>query len=110
MRFLSKIFNLNDPGWGRGQGSNGSEPPKNGQQPPNRPPQQNGPPDLDQVWRDFNQRLGSLFGRKQGGGHGSGDQNPGGFGGPSARQSRIGLGVIVAVVGAVLRAFEVAMV
>jgi membrane protease subunit HflK len=101
MRFLSKIFNLNDPGWGRGQGSNGSEPPKNGQQPPNRPPQQNGPPDLDQVWRDFNQRLGSLFGRKQGGGHGSGDQNPGGFGGPSARQSRIGLGVIVAVVGAV---------
>jgi membrane protease subunit HflK len=101
MRFLSKIFNLNDPGWGRGQGSNGSEPPKNGQQPPNRPPQQNGPPDLDQVWRDFNQRLGSLFGRKQGGGHGSGDQNPGGFGGPSARQSRIGLGVIVAVVGAI---------
>lgn len=100
MRFLSKIFNLNDPGWGRGQGSNGSEPPKNGQQPPNRPPQQNGPPDLDQVWRDFNQRLGSLFGRKQGG-HGSGDQNPGGFGGPSARQSRIGLGVIVAVVGAI---------
>ena len=101
MRFLSKIFNLNDPGWGRGQGSNGSEPPKNGQQPPNRPPQQNGPPDLDQVWRDFNQRLGSLFGRKQGGGHGSGDQNLGGFGGPSARQSRIGLGVIVAVVGAI---------
>ena len=100
MRFLSKIFNLNDPGWGRGQGSNGSEPPKSGQQPPNRPPQQNGPPDLDQVWRDFNQRLGSLFGRKQGG-HGSGDQNPGGFGGPSAKQSRIGLGVIVAVVGAI---------
>ena len=61
MRLLSKIFNLNDPGWGRGQGGNGSEPPK-------RPPQGNGPPDLDQVWRDFNNRLGSLFGRGNGGG------------------------------------------
>ena len=100
MRFLTKIFNLNDPGWGRGQGSNGSEPPSGGQQPPKRPPQQSGPPDLDQVWRDFNQRLGSLFGRKQGG-HGSGDQGPGGLGGPTARQSRIGLGVIVLIAAAI---------
>jgi membrane protease subunit HflK len=101
MRFLSKIFNLNDPGWGRGQSSSGSESPKNGPQPPHRPPQQNGPPDLDQVWRDFNQRLGGLFGRNQGGGRGAGDHNSGGFGGPSARQSRIGLGVVAAVVGVI---------
>lgn len=100
MRFLTKIFNLNDPGWGRGQGSGGSEPPSNGQQPPKRPPEQNGPPDLDQVWRDFNQRLGSLFGRKPGG-QGSGDQGPGGLGGPTPRQSKIGLGVILLIVGAV---------
>ena len=58
---ISKLFNLNDPGWGRGN-NNGSEPP------PKRP--QNGgdgPPDLDEVWRDFNNRIGSLFGRKGGG-------------------------------------------
>ncbi|NYT85792.1 FtsH protease activity modulator HflK [Pollutimonas harenae] len=70
MRLMSKIFNLNDPGWGRGN-NNGSEPPR-------RPNQGEGPPDLDEVWRDFNNRLGSLFGRKpkrggqSGGGNGSG--------------------------------------
>ena len=90
MRLLSNIFNLNDPGWGRGQGGNGSEPPK-------RPPQGNGPPDLDQVWRDFNNRLGSLFGRGNGGGS---RPNPTpGMGGPTPRQSKIGLGIIA--VGAV---------
>lgn len=87
MRLLSKIFNLNDPGWGRGQGGNGSEPPK-------RPPQGNGPPDLDQVWRDVSNRLGALFGRGNGGGP---RPNPApGMGGPTPRQSKIGLGVIAA--------------
>lgn len=95
MRLLSKIFNLNEPGWGRG--SNGSEQPKNSNEPPKRPPQGNGPPDLDQVWRDFNQRLGNLFGRNQGGGQNNRPRTPQeqGPGGPTARQSRIGLGVIV---------------
>ncbi len=87
MRLLSKIFNLNDPGWGRGQGGNGSEPPK-------RPPQGNGPPDLDQVWRDVSNRLSALFGRGNGGGS---RPNPSpGMGGPTPRQSKIGLGVIAA--------------
>ncbi|KAA1288798.1 FtsH protease activity modulator HflK [Alcaligenes faecalis] len=57
MRLNNKIFNLNDPGWGRDSGKNGSEPPR-------RPEKQDGPPDLDEVWRDFNSRLGSLFGKK----------------------------------------------
>ena len=78
MRLMSKIYNLNDPGWGRGKGN--SEPPR---QPDNK--QGNGgPPDLDEVWRDFNNRVGSLFGRKgrsggggaQGGGGGSPMQLP----------------------------------
>ncbi len=87
MRLLSKIFNLNDPGWGRGQGGNGSEPPK-------RPPQGNGPPDLDQVWRDVSNRLSALFGRGNGGGS---RPNPSpGMGGPTPRQSKIGLGIIAA--------------
>jgi len=88
MRLLSRIFNLNDPGWGRGQGGNGSEPPK-------KPEQGNGPPDLDQVWRDFNNRLGSLFGRGKGGG-GSRPNQTSGPSGPTPRQSKIGLGVLVA--------------
>lgn len=87
MRLLSKIFNLNDPGWGRGQGGNGSEPPK-------RPPQGNGPPDLDQVWRDVSNRLSALFGRGNGGGS---RPNPSpGMGGPTPRQSKIGLGILAA--------------
>ncbi|OZI30218.1 HflK protein [Bordetella genomosp. 10] len=88
MRLISKLFNLNDPGWGRGN-QNGNEPP--------RRPQGNGdgPPDLDEVWRDFNNRIGAIFGRK-GGGRGN---RPGGAGGPpsSPRNARIGLGVIVLV-------------
>jgi membrane protease subunit HflK len=36
-----------------------------------RAPGNDGPPDLDQLWRDFNQRLNRLFG-KRGGGDGGG--------------------------------------
>ncbi|WP_397473024.1 FtsH protease activity modulator HflK [Pusillimonas sp.] len=74
MRSISKIFNLNDPGWGRGGNSNDSEPPR-------RPNQGGGPPDLDEVWRDFNNRLGAMFGRKprrggRGNGSGGGGSGP----------------------------------
>ena len=89
MQRLSRIFNLNDPGWGRGQGNNGSEPPR-------RPSGNNGgPPDLDQVWRDFNDRLGGLFGRRKGGPDAP-RPSSGGPLGPTPRQSKIGLGILVA--------------
>jgi len=102
MGSISKLFNLNDPGWGRGnrgqsdQGGNGQMP---GQTP--RPPQGNnnngGPPDLDEVWRDFNGKITRLFGTKGGGRGGqSGGNRGGGAGGPSPRGARIGLGVVVA--------------
>ncbi len=74
------IANLNDPQWGRGgseQQPQGSDP-KNGngagngdKRPGNngkRPGQGSGPPDLDELWRDFNRKLNGLFGRKGGGG------------------------------------------
>ena len=87
---LKKIglkFSLNDPGWGRGS-SNG-----NGNRPDSGGKKSDGPPDLDQLWRDFNQRLNRLFGNKQGGG-----SNGGGAGGglPDMKGARIGLGMIVA--------------
>lgn len=94
---MSNIFNLNDPGWGRGnQNQGGSEPPK-------RPDRGDGPPDLDEVWRDFNNRLGSLFGRKPARGDNRFGGNGGGTGGtgaqfPKGSPKLIGFGVVVAIV------------
>jgi len=55
-----------------------------------------GPPDLDELWRKFNQKLNELFGRK-GGGRPSGDSE-----GPSGSPIKLpGVGVLVAAVAAV---------
>src|SRR6266513_2419655 len=51
-------MSLNDPNWGRG-GSRGPQGPGGGNQ---------GPPDLDELWRNFNRRLSELFGRRRRGG------------------------------------------
>jgi membrane protease subunit HflK len=49
-------MSLNDPNWGRGNRPDGSRGgPGGGNQ---------GPPDLDELWRNFNRRLGELFGRR----------------------------------------------
>lgn len=56
---MTKIYNLNDPGWGRDNKGSGNQ-----NEPPRRPDNQDSPPDLDEVWRDFNKRLGSMFGKK----------------------------------------------
>lgn len=39
-----------------------------------------GPPDLDELWRDFNRKLGGLFGGKGGGQRPSGPPDDGGGG------------------------------
>lgn len=81
MSAISKLFNLNDPGWGRNNKPGDKRPGRN----------QDGPPDLDEVWKDFNQRLGGMFGRKRPG-------NGGGLeGGPSPRGFRVGAGVVALV-------------
>src|SRR5258705_6775327 len=67
------LMSLNDPQWGRGGGKN------------------SGPPDLDELMRNFNQKMGSLFGRK-GGGEG---RTPGG---PRFAQFGGGAGILVALV------------
>jgi modulator of FtsH protease HflK len=83
---ISKLFNLNDPDGGRG--NNGSDPGR-------RPKGDEGPPDLDEVWRDFNNKLGSLFGRR---GNGNGRPNPNSV--PSAPPSprRLRIGIVLAIV------------
>ena len=65
-----------------------------------------GPPDLDELWRDFNRKLGGLFGGKGGGkapqrgsgGNGSGDGGGGGGGfQPDMKSAGIGLSLIAGV-------------
>ncbi|MEI6760328.1 MAG: FtsH protease activity modulator HflK [Betaproteobacteria bacterium] len=107
------MFNLNDPRWGRGddaptEGSGPAEParpetPAPGPAAPrgndrgaqSRP--NAGPPDLDELWRDFNRKLGGLFGGgKPGGRGGAGGPGGGGFQ-PDMKNARLGLIVIAAV-------------
>jgi membrane protease subunit HflK len=73
-------MSLNDPNWGRG----GSRGPQGGGN--------QGPPDLDELWRNFNRRLSDLFGRRRRGG---GDEPPSP---PSGWQIGGGAGVLIALV------------
>jgi len=63
---------------------------------------QDGPPDLDELWRDFNRKLGGLFGGKGGGNRRSEPESGGGGGGPSFppdfKSAGIGAGLIALVV------------
>lgn len=71
-------MSINDPRWGNNQSDD-------------KRPAEQGPPDLEDIWRDFNKRLGGLFG---GGGKG-GDESPPPV---SSRQLGGGLGLIIGVV------------
>lgn len=83
------MFNLNDPRWGRGDDKN------EGQRSEGKGPNQ-GPPDLDELWRDFNRKLGGLFGGRRGGGGGFGGGN-GNFQ-PDMKSAGVGAGLIAIVV------------
>ena len=107
---LRGMFNLNDPRWGRddeGSRPNAERPPRADEAPrPTEPPQRprqspsgDGPPDLDELWRDFNRKLGDLFG---GGGNGGRPGSPRGQGNgpsgggfkPSPKSTGIGAGLV----------------
>ena len=78
---------LNDPRWGRKpEGDNKAQEGK-------RPGE--GPPDLEQMWRDFNARLNRLFGQKNKGG--GGDNGGPGYGGDMK-----GAGATASVVAAIV--------
>ena len=70
-RLGGALMSLNDPQWGR------------------RPNQ--GPPDLDDLWRDFNKKLNNLFGRRGGG---SGDEPRG----PDVKRVRGGAGLLLGLI------------
>ena len=90
---LKGMFNLNDPRWGRGDESKPDAGNSGDEQRSKRPSGPNqGPPDLDELWQDFNRKLSGLFGG--GGGAGKpGGGLPGGFK-PSPKGTGLGLGVI----------------
>ncbi|WP_045530937.1 FtsH protease activity modulator HflK [Serpentinimonas raichei] len=125
------MFNLNDPRWGRdddakpgssdGSRESGHRPDPSHddrrgdeQQPDPRPwqgrPQgsgrgpKQGPPDLDEIWRDFNRKLNGLFGgARGGGGMGSGGSGGSGGGMPGFKApTPKGAGVVAGMVGGVL--------
>ncbi|MEO8119696.1 MAG: FtsH protease activity modulator HflK [Rhodoferax sp.] len=113
------MFNLNDPRWGRDDDkptegdktepnpsdANGqATPPKGGNERGQKRGPNQGPPDLDELWRDFNRKLGGLFGGLKnagrgipGGGSGGGDGSGGGFQ-PDMKSAGIGVGLIAGVV------------
>ena len=93
-------MSMNDPDWGRNSsGNQNNDEPAKPQDQDNRRPggRQDGPPDLDELWRDFNSRLNRLFGKK--GGNGGGPRGPvgGGNGGPSMENAGKGFTAVVVV-------------
>ena len=107
---LLGMFNLNDPRWGRSDDPAGQQEPRPDDarpQEPVRPPQEPqrpqpirgrgpnaGPPDLDELWRDFNRKLGGLLGGRGGGGASGG--GGGGFQ-PDMKSAGLGVGVIAGI-------------
>jgi len=109
------MFNLNDSRWGRSDDKpvdaekpdapEQEEPPQQ-QLPP--PPRGNGrsrgqgsnqgPPDLDELWRDFNRKLGGIFGGGRGGRGNTGGGTGGGGFQPDMKSAGIGAGLIASVV------------
>jgi membrane protease subunit HflK len=111
---LLGMFNLNDGRWGRDKDGNPTFDPngahpippssddKKPQEEPKRPTPAagaGGPPDLDELWRDFNAKLSGLFGNKKGGFEPP--NNNGGPTGPDFKVARFGIGVIGAVLLAI---------
>jgi len=77
-RMLAPLLSLNDPQWGRRPGGGNQ-----------------GPPDLDEIWRNLNRKLNRLLGGKGGGSDGGGAA---GGGGPSPGAVGGGAGLLVGLV------------
>lgn len=98
---LRGMFNLNDPRWGRSDDKPAEGRPEPARPEPETPPAQGnsrgarpgrtqGPPDLDELWRDLNRKLSGLFGGGRGGG--GGDKTP------DMKGASLGIGLILAIV------------
>ncbi|MFP4905740.1 FtsH protease activity modulator HflK, partial [Paraburkholderia sp. BR14261] len=88
------------PRWGRGDGNgqrsdDGRRPSGNNGNKGGNGDKGDGPPDLDEMWRDFNRRVSAFFGRK--------GKGPGGFGPrpDNGHGARIGVGIVLGVLIAI---------
>ncbi|WP_076855278.1 FtsH protease activity modulator HflK, partial [Burkholderia pseudomallei] len=86
---MRALLSINDPRWGRG--GNGDKPRANESKRPNG--RDDGPPDLDEMWRNFNRRLSGWFGGKGGGNNGFRPDN--------GRAARVGVGIVAGVLIAI---------
>ncbi len=79
------LMSLNDHGWGKDpeRGNRGGGGPQNNQ----------GPPDLDELWRDFNRRLAGMLGKKPGNKGNGGDSGGGDTGVPKLTPGQFGGGI-----------------
>lgn len=84
LKKLKPLLSLNDPEWGRGS--------KDGKRDDKK--SDDGPPELDQLWRDFNQSLARMFGKNDQGGGG-----PTGTGGSGSDMAKLGIVVLLSVLG-----------
>ncbi|MEO8250224.1 MAG: FtsH protease activity modulator HflK, partial [Burkholderiales bacterium] len=116
------MFNLNDPRWGRGEDkpADGDKPDGDVPESDRRPPSQDdgeqrqppraqggggknqGPPDLDELYRDLNRKINRFFGGfgKKGPKRPDGGGNNGGGGGgfqPDMKSAGVGIGLIAAI-------------
>ncbi|OYU42507.1 MAG: protease modulator HflK, partial [Burkholderiales bacterium PBB4] len=106
----TRVFNLNDPRWGRSDeketdagphpsGTGSKDTDKESVKPrDNKPAANAGPPDLDEVWRDLNRKLGTLFGKPA---SGSGAGGSGGGYQPDMKSAGVGAGLILVVIVAI---------
>ncbi|MFY9128528.1 MAG: FtsH protease activity modulator HflK [Limnohabitans sp.] len=106
---LRGMFNLNDPRWGRGddkpsqEGQESVPPPGSQSGAPsnstgpssNKPSQNAGPPDLDELWRDLNRKLSQFLGGKNGGPPHKGSPNGSPSNGMPPFFRNLGVGVIL---------------
>jgi membrane protease subunit HflK len=95
MKRLGLKLSLNDPRWGKDNKPQANEGKKPGE----------GPPDMEQLWRDFNQKLNNLFGQKRPPNNNNNDNNSGGDGGGNrpdiaggVRATAGAIGVVVALI------------
>ena len=87
MKRIGLKLSLNDPRWGSDK-KDGNKQAQEGKKPGE------GPPDLDQLWRDFNQRLNAFFGQKN---RPNGDGGGGGGGRPDFKGAGATAGAVAAV-------------
>jgi membrane protease subunit HflK len=92
MKRLGLKLSLNDPRWGKDNKPQANEGKKPGE----------GPPDMEQLWRDFNQKLNNLFGQKRPPNNNNNDNNGSGDGGGNRPDLAGGIRATAGAIGAVV--------